>query len=180
MTWLPGAKRKATERTGGRMSGINRFLSRREKRSSGSQQKKVKFPSLPSSSSSPSLLSVPAPAPLLHVLSEVAPKLLLPPPSMPESESETVASSSSHSGTSTPLSLPRSWSSSLSSVSLAFPGPAGKCSPLSRLITSMVQSSTADSVDLVLQPRLIIGDDLYACFTPEDGRKSAKDEEKKV
>jgi hypothetical protein len=44
----------------------------------------------------------------------------------------------------------------------------------------MVQSSTADSVDLVLQPRLIIGDDLYACFTPEDGRKSAKDEEKKV
>lgn len=130
------------------MSGINRFLSRRDRHSSGSQPKKV----MPSPS-----LQLPLP--------EVEPDPFIP-------------SSSSRSSASIPYSF-RS-SSSRRSLCLAFQEPVGKCSPVARLTEEYAQSTTANSLGLVLQPRLIITDDPYGLFTPENGDKPTKDEEKKV
>ncbi|KAI9882631.1 MAG: ATP binding [Watsoniomyces obsoletus] len=44
----------------------------------------------------------------------------------------------------------------------------------------MTISTTADSEDLILQPRVVNGDDPYALFTTDDGKKPAKDDEKKI
>ncbi|KAI9791980.1 MAG: hypothetical protein M1816_003249 [Peltula sp. TS41687] len=137
------------------MSGINRFLSRREKRASGSQQKKVKLPTPSSSSSSSSSSSQ---------------------PSMPTTKSS--LPSSPLSGTSTSDSFHSS--SSLCSLSLAFQTPLGKCCPRSRITQDYVQSTTANSDGMVLQPRMISSDDPYGVFTLEESTKPAKDEEKKI
>ena len=43
-----------------------------------------------------------------------------------------------------------------------------------------MHSTTADSLDLLLQPRLVVDGDPYGLFTADEGKKPAKDEEKKV
>ncbi len=44
----------------------------------------------------------------------------------------------------------------------------------------MAISTTADSEDVILQPRVVFGDDPYGLFTIEDSKKPGKDEEKKA
>ncbi len=129
------------------MSGINRFLSRREKRSSGSQHKKV-----------------------------------ISPPSLPQPLYEGQSSASSSSGHSAPFSCYHfSSSSSLSSLSIAFPDHKGsKSSPHLQATRCLVVASTANwKVDFLLQPLLVSGN-LYGLFVAEGKKKPDKDEEKKV
>ncbi|KAI9721510.1 MAG: hypothetical protein M1812_002272 [Candelaria pacifica] len=129
------------------MSGINRFLSRREKRSSASQYKKV-----------------------------------MSPPSLPPPSYEGQSSASSSSGRSALFSSYNfSSSSSLSSLSVAFPAhKRNKSSPHLQATEGLVVATTANwDDDFLLQPLLVSGD-LYGLFVIEGKKKPDKDEEKKI
>ncbi|KAI9818484.1 MAG: hypothetical protein M1827_000543 [Pycnora praestabilis] len=133
------------------MSGINRFLSRREKHTSGSHQKqKVKSPLLPAFS----------------------------PSSFEDHSSSSSVSGAKTPSSSFRYNHP---SSSLSSLCLAFPDPKiGKGSPYSQATEGLVHATTADWYDdFLLQPRLISGD-LQGLFTLDEKKKPEKDEEKKI
>ncbi len=132
------------------MSSINRFLSRRDKNGYGDHQKKV--------------MSPPPPTPL------------------PASDSSSTSSFSTSTGTFAPLSsfYRHTSSSSLSSLSLAFPVQAPKRSPHSQMTEGTVHASTANSSeDLLLQPKQTAGL-LHGLIPDEDKTVPEKDEEKKV
>ncbi len=132
------------------MSSINRFLSRRDKNSHGSDQKKVMSPP--------------------------------PPPPLPASDCSSTSSFSTSTGTFAPLSsfYRHTSSSSLSSLSLAFPTQAPKKSPLLQATEGTVHASTANSYeDLLLQPKQTAGL-LHGLFPDEDKKAPEKDEDKKV
>jgi hypothetical protein len=143
------------------MSGINRFLSRRDKhhrwshhkdaQQDESQQEKVMQPAFPS--------AVPTPA------------------------SSSTSSPPTVSGTSTPLTYTTARSSSSTSVfslSLAFPNPKTKRSPRLQAVKSLVQSTTANTYDhCVLQPKITSGH-LHGLFTDFEESVPEKDGEQKV
>lgn len=132
------------------MSGIHRFLSRRDKRHhKDPHHEKVMSPSMP-------------------------------PPPLPTAHSSSTSSLRTFSGT---LFLPlqrHSSSSSVSSLSLAFPPPRPKASPRLQATEATVQSSTANTSDCyLLQPRQTAGH-LHGLFTNHEEQVREKDEEKKV
>lgn len=136
------------------MSGINRFLSRRDKTRSGSRQKKV----------IPLLLSPPVP-------------YCAPPFLDGQSCGHGIIESCSPKRRSN-----RSSSSSLESLSLAFPdSPPGKSSPPHlRPSKTPVHSSTANSLDCcILQPGPA-PNNFYGLFTPDKKSSPDKDEKEKV
>ena len=148
------------------MSGINRFLSRRDKHHRWSQNK----------DSNPQ-----------EVQQE---KVMLPkmPSSIPIHSSSSVSSSRTVSGISTPLpySLASTSSSSTSSssspffLSLAFSKPKTKRSPRLQATDILVQSSTANTADhCVLQPRATSGH-LHGLFSDFEETAPEKDAEQKV
>ncbi|KAI9679110.1 MAG: hypothetical protein M1829_001780 [Trizodia sp. TS-e1964] len=93
------------------------------------------------------------------------------------------SSASSVSCISAPHSLSYSFSSSVSSLSLAFKEPVtkGKRSPRLQATEGLVHASTANSLsgNPLLQPRLFSGD-LLGLFPAEEGKKPEKDEDKKI
>ena len=142
------------------MSGINRFLSRRDKHHRWShnkdsnphevQQEKVMLPKMPS--------SIPIPS------------------------SSSASSSRTVSGISTPLpySTASTSSSSPFSLSLAFSITKIKRSPRLQATEILVQSSTANTADhCVLQPRATSGH-LHGLFSDFEENVSEKDVEQKV
>ncbi|MCJ1478585.1 hypothetical protein MMC13_007266 [Lambiella insularis] len=135
------------------MSGINRFLSRREKHRKGTPQaqEKVKSP-MPSTLPTPSSSSA-------------------------SSSYNYSGASTPHSFT-----HKRSFSSScsLSSLSIAFPYPRGKGSPRLQPIGGLVQSTTANAGDgCLLQPRQTEGH-LNGLFSDFEENIAEKDEEKTI
>lgn len=142
-------------KTRGAMSGINRFLSRRDKNRSGSRQRKV---------TSPSPLPPLSPAPL-SLDGQCA-------SSCTEGLADCFPSRSSHSS----FSL-----HSLHSISLAFPDMiAGKASPYLQATETLVHASTANSLDrYILQPGLP-SDQFFGLFTADKKTPPGKDEKAKV
>lgn len=133
------------------MSGMNRFLTRRDRNRSGSRQRKVMSPS---------------PLPLLS--------------SAPLSLDGQCVSCSDSATDCLPSRRHRS-SSSLCSLSLAFPDlPTGKAAPNSQATKTLVHASTANSLDrFVLQPEPPSGQ-FFGLFTADKKTPSAKDEKEKV
>lgn len=105
-----------------------------------------------------------------------------PPTALPASDSSSTSSFSTSTSTFAPLSsfYRHTSSSSLSSLSLAFPIQAPKRSPHLQTTEGTVHASTANSSeDLLLQPKQTAGL-LHGLFLDEDKTVPEKDEEKKV
>ena len=139
-------------KTGGAMSGFNRFLSRRDRNRSGSRQRKVM---------SPSPLPPVSPAPL-SLDGQCA-------SSCTEGVTDCFSSRKSRS------------SSSLHSISLAFPDlRTGKTSPYLQATETLVYASTANSLDRhILQPGPPSGQ-FFGLFTADKRNQPTKDEKEKV
>lgn len=133
------------------MSGINRFLSRRDKNRSGSRQRKVKSPP-----PSPPICPLP-----------------------PLFDGQSCSSCSCGLTASMPSRTHRS--SSSSSLSLAFPALAnGKGSARMQATSCIVHASTANSLDhYILQPQPTSGY-LHNLFFADEKKPPQKDQDKKV
>ena len=133
------------------MSGLNKFLGRKEKHAKASQRENVMSPPVPCMLPTPTSSSNSS----LHTLSAV---------------SALVFPSHRHSSS----------SSSLSSLSLAFPHAKPKGSPRLQASGSLVESSTANTSDYyLLQPRQTSGH-LHDVFIEQEERLPEKNEEEKV
>ncbi|MCJ1386864.1 hypothetical protein MMC17_009992 [Xylographa soralifera] len=137
------------------MSGINKFLSRREKHRKNPQPERIEKVIPPSMPSMPSAVSTPP--------------------------SSSASSLHTHSGTSTnPCSSHKhsfSSSCSLSSLSVAFPNPRSKGSPRLQPLRGVVHSTTANACGrLLLQPQQIPGH-LYGLFSDFEDHVGEKDDQ---
>ena len=153
------------------MSGINRFLSRRDKHHRWShnkdsnpqevQEEKVMLPPMPS--------SIPEPSSSSASSSRTVSGISTPLPYSTASTSFSSSTSSSSSSSSSPFSL-----------SLAFSNPKTKRSPRLQATEIQVQSSTANTADhCVLQPRTTSGH-LHGLFSDFEETAPEKDAEQKV
>ena len=143
------------------MSGINRFLSRRDKHHRWSHHKD----SQQDENHQEKVMQSAFPSPI------------------PTPASASTSSSRAVSGTSTPLTYTTARSTSSSSVfslSLAFPNPKTKRSPRLQAVESLVQSTTANTYDhCVLQPRITSGH-LHGLFNDLEETVPEKDADQKV